>query len=925
MAIQRRRKWIWLSPSFKHTFSVRAWNRTSESDWASVTLNLSDRPLFAWGSGAALQARPIWWNRSIRLLWTPFPVRYRKWFDHYIIFKKEDTIPSDQELTDSAAALEESPFFLANTFQRQSRFKDSNEMLKDTTDVTAWNNFYFDSDIIQEKVYYYWVYAVDHADNCSSLPLGPNNAEWGKPQAPRFLSPDNFSTEVHDINKWMCDVTVKWDSGPNSLEPYGAEHYIIQRRQSGKTMWSSPIRIEHDYTEEKIQVSELSNFIVGREYEFRIKAVNIPGIGPDALVSSWNSDPEDWNDPTHDKNSGGWGQTCLYTTEHDTDPPAEVENADVKRFYHFGIRRGDYARLRWSRPNFAILSEQFRYYNVYRLKGTDAEAALHMAKINAHNPPSASPYTNSTGGTGIDPYEEIGKMEGTHFIDENIEDTSGLGTGENWNFEWTCEGADDTARRTATVGAGTVTGTLGASASMSTEQAKVGTYSMKVPSGGPGGYIDFNNSAIEGVDGDTGYVSMWVNSSFAVSGGGAYGLFETLFDGDNNIYVEVKDIGGVDKLRLFRKGNGITHTATINAPSGGGWHQIELRWSVSENKLSIRTDSGSWTEADTSTPLGAFAGDPASFRFGGTSYESTCYFDEMKVSLAFDPTNVAISYHYWITAVDVYDYESPASMAPNKSYATLTFAPPDIPSMYPHEANLVIVLGKQLLNFKLVWEDIPEALWYQVKLRIKPPGTKINGEEHSWSMWHYSTFIDDDRIERTGANLPSYTYPMPVNKGSQIEAYVRAGNQAGPRGMVDGWSTVYSDTIDRDTEKPLAPEIFLGECHGMKNMAQVKQWLNVTFRWKPRPFSEGIQHYQIEYNDPVEGWTIVATPSHHCLLNTNLPINALVRQFYTVSTFANSTGEDSLEFRIRSLGYEEGEISEPSTPITVNWEAWWWW
>src|SRR3990172_7661083 len=107
MPIQRRRKLLFLSPTFKHTFYVKAENRTLESDWASVTLNLSDSPDFVWGSGAILRAKPIWWNRSIRLLWTPFPARYRKWFDHYIIFRKKGSIPNALELTDAALNLED--------------------------------------------------------------------------------------------------------------------------------------------------------------------------------------------------------------------------------------------------------------------------------------------------------------------------------------------------------------------------------------------------------------------------------------------------------------------------------------------------------------------------------------------------------------------------------------------------------------------------------------------------------------------------------------------------------------------------------------------------------------------------------------------------------------------------------------------------
>lgn len=948
--IKRKRKWVWLSPRWKHSFSVRAWSRSAESDWASVTLNLSDQPAFKWGWGAGIQARPIWWNRSIRVLWSAFPAKYRKWFDYYMLCRKSDSPPDAAAYADVAANFENSQYFLATVGDRKAWF------LKTEPSGTIRRNYYFDYDIEKETVYYYWAYAVSKKGDLSEA-LGPNSAEWGKPQSPLILI-DKFDTEVHDINKWTCDVYIEWDSGPVTHAPYGAEYYIIQHRQDGKLFWSLPSYYYHEASDDRYQHTVLRNLVVGKKYHFRIKAVNIPGIGHDALVSDWNADPVDWDltDPLHPRNNGGWNQDATYTTLHDTEAPAEIENADVRRFKYLNVLRGDYAKLWWSPPNFAYLSEQLHHYNVYRYLGTDENAALYMAKINAHNPPVIGPYKNSTGGTGVDPYNDVGNMGGaafrlggTSFIDDDIKMTDpGIGPTYDispfWLEDFETSGYRQTWNRREKVESGCFLNEDYPTAWVPGSPTTWGTQCLRVASDG-----DETRRA-------------WVEHRFASSIPILYLEVDTILASITNLdhngdYVEICSFRDNATHMMFRLSFAYDATASPSGmkfrldcnPSGrsakiyytnfiistGIKYKLAILWDTTNDTWYWKVDNATQASGTNLTSsyipqyvilgINASTGDPIK------PITIAYHVDNFNLYNA-EPniTDTAAYYHYWITGVDVYGYESNVSMDTNKSYAKLSFSAPDVPEIFTHESNLTWLIPKKLYNFKVIWSQIDEAIWYQVKLRIKPPGTKYNGSEYDWSPWHYSAFIDEDRIERTdsdiyGLNLPSYTYPTPVQDGSLFQVYVRALNQAGPRGIDNGWSAVYESSIEGDTGRPGYPDVFLGECYGIKNLAAEKLWMGVILRWKPRPFGEGVQYYQIDYNDPVQGWIAgYATVNHHCLFNTNLPAYSLIRQYHTIMAPSNSTGQDTLQFKIRSIGYDENDISPDSPVLTVSWEAWWW-
>lgn len=891
MTTYRKRKFVWLSPNKLHTFLVKAWNRNYESDWSTVTLNLSAIPDLAWDGGAGLQAKPIWWNRSIRLLWTPFPTRYRKWFDHYIIFRKKGSVPGAFDLADAATKLEDSDFFLTTTGERKAKFLQTSPGL-------AFQNYYFDFDIEEEEGYFYWVYAVSQKGDLSSNYLGPNNAEWGKPQTPNIVW---FETQVHEINKWWCDVKVWWDSGPNTSEPAGAEYYIIQRKQKNKVLWGPPLRIEHDYDEGRYQSSVLSNFIVGRDYEFRVRAVNVPGIGPDALVSPWSSIAE-------------------YTTLTDTNPPPEVTGVAANRFYWRGINKGDYVRLRWDRfwandpegPRAPILTEQVAYYNIYRIAGSDAEASAKVTAINLH-----AGYAQDPGGTKLAVYSQSGKFEGTHFIDDNVEDTSGLGGGDVvWDFVWTCEGADDTARRTATLSGGTVTGTVYGGANVQSVEQHLGTYSLEVPSGG---YMDFDNQVNPSFNGDEGYIDLWVKSGFIT--GDIY--FEARYDGSNTTYFEVLGSGN---LIFSRRGAGTLHTCGTTKPSAGSWHRLEARWSLTGNSMSMRIDGGAWNDANTTTPLSSFVGNPSTIVFGSLIVMGTTYIDDAYLSLSYTPEVEDAAYHYWVSAVDVYDYESNVSLV--DSYDKVTFAPPPAPDGLDDEQNYVGNFFKlKMHSLKLLWNTVDEATHYQVRIKIKPIGKKLDGTARDYSKWHYSPMLREERTyDDDVSGKSSYVYPFPLAAETLVTFAVAAWNRAG---ISATWTESSEITVSRDDVPPqnVAASTFIGDCMGVKPLFGfgAKLWLSIIFKWQPRPKAEGVDHYQINiYNPSLAAWEEVDKVNPVFGLDSDL--FPAIRMKHTV--LAKSLpdwlqGESSALFSIRVVDCENNESDYPLPETTVNWEPWW--
>jgi hypothetical protein len=183
------------------------------------------------------------------------------------------------------------------------------------------------------------------------------------------------------------------------------------------------------------------------------------------------------------------------------------------------------------------------------------------------------------------------------------------------------------------------------------------------------------------------------------------------------------------------------------------------------------------------------------------------------------------------------------------------------------------------------------------------------------------TYEEDNEAGVTPGTYAEYIYPMALVKTTLVEGQVRCWNRAG----YSDWISTGQIEMDGDDEAPGKVEIFYGECYGHNSYTAGKVWMSLTLRWKPRPVSEGVKSYSIDYKDPVgdwrDGWDTVP---HHCLLNTDLPRNSLVRQFHTVMgrSLDNSNGQDSLQFRITAIDRDD-KPSPVSDIITVNWELFW--
>lgn len=942
MAIQRKRKWLWLSPARLHTFKVRAWSPTAQSDWAGVTLNLSDAPLFEWDATAGLMARPIWFRRSIRVVWTAFPARYRKWFDHYIIFRKDVTPPDAADFAEAALNKEDSEFFIANTFERYSWLgADSNpEDVNFRNKYTAWNHFYFDENIELETTYYYWVHAVNQRGELSEQYLGPDSALWGKPQLP-VLHPGWFSTQVHDINKWSCDVLAWWDCRPDSTKPGGAEWYIIQRRQKNKTgnplldkIWGEQIRIDHDYQEEldpnkvanegRYQAGVIHNFWVDRDYEFRIKAVNIPGVGNLGLESGWTQPDIDGNYPT-------------YHTEHDTEPPPEVTGVAANRFYWQGFQRGDYVRLRWDRfwqnddsgVRAPILTEQVAFWNIYRLRGTDAEATTYADSINVH----AGYAQDSTWDGSHDSVETLekrvavldqgGKFEGTQFIDDNVESTAGE-TEETtvWDFSWDCEGDNDTERATATAGDGTVVASyyLPGGGAIQSSIVHGGSWAVLKNSGG---YWDWAVPPADAfANGDEGYASVWVYGPFSLAIGDDW-IFRINLNLSNRIQLNVRP-GNV--FRMERIGNGITHLASTTWPSASTWHQIEMRWSVSGNAMSMRIDGGTWIDADTTTPLSSFAGTPTYVSLNNVS--NGYYWDDINLSLTYVPTTVSSSiyYHYWITAVDSYGYESDVTLV--DSYDKVSFLPP--PNVTGLEDRQELVNNHpafRMYSLKVLWDIIDEATHYQVRIKVKPPG-KILGVERQYGFWHYSALLREERFyDDDSEGKASYTYPLSLVYGTKVTFAVIAWNRAGKS---PSWTESAEITMERDDSAPGNVLDFKGDCLGVNNLyTGIQQWNAVNVSFQPRPHSDGVKCYIVEIKNLSSDWEYLDEFSPKLGLDSDRFPSVRVKYTIPARVLPDWVQDrDNIELRIYVVDSDNNTSpntipEDPWPETTVSWERWW--
>jgi len=766
-------------------------------------------------------------------------------------------------------------------------------------------------------------------------------------------------TKVHEVNKWWADVKVWWDSGHNTKEPYGAEYYIIQHRQKNETgnpffdkPWGNRHRVEHEYEEEdtgqgRYQSVVLENFVVGKTYQFRIKAINIPGVGSNSLVSAWNTEPENW---VGDKNTGGWGQTFEYLIPHDTAPPPEISGVAANRFWWgMGMRsqKGDYVRLRWDRywvndpvvgsVRAPIITEQLAYYNIYRIKGTDAEGEELATKINRHV--TYENVEDPLTGDGATPFADTGKLGLTQFIDDDIEDTTGGVDVEVFPFIWTCEGANITEQKTA----GGMIGAISGDGAIVSDDKYAGTYSFSY-SGAGGGAITWYAGTFT-FNGDEGYCEFYIKTDWAGAPDSYIGSL--FYNASNTIYfmlyptVEATDY----YFWIERKAGGSTHRARIPLSEASGandcttnWVRFQVRWSESNNTMSARVGDGVWYYANSSIiNLKPFAADPGSFSLNskaGNGY----HIDNVSLSVSYEVPiqSMEVKYHYYVTAVDMYNYESAVTFE-GSSYDSLSFLPPPEPTAVTPIKNIMSWFGFTVMSLKLQWPRVDEATHYQIRIKTRKPGKRWwDNEDWPFTRWHSTPMLREERMlaldEDTGDELTEegtvnaeYIHPIPLKKGLICVGEVCCWNRAGR----SAWTSTGEFEMEGDDEKPGTVTNFTGKCMGMKVYipAEGKLWMGIQFKWTPRPKAEGVECYYIEQLIPgtTEDWESIQEKQWlgwDSDIFENVKCKCMV---LGIELAEGSQNQDDLTFRIRAGTSSSVYQFSEYTMITVPFNEWWDW
>jgi hypothetical protein len=839
MPTYRSRRFHWLKPGTLNTFSVRAVSGINQSEAAEIILKTSGFVGMTWASSAKVIARPVFWNRTIVVTWTLINEPLR--MDYYRLFRKAGSVPSAPELADNSKT---SAYWVEDT-GRGNRHVD--------------HILGTDPDIVKEVTYYYWVWAFDKSGMASAHYLGgsgpnttPDNAEFGKPNVP-VIYPALFSYEHQDIIKFLCDVTVKFRCSG------GAEGYWMQKRQKGRAMWGPLVWADHD-GDLVNQECIMQNLIAGKTYEFRVKAVNVPV----ALVSNWST-------------------TVEKPIPYDSVPPAEIQGVSAKRIYRAGFRKGEFIRVNWKRPALAVLSEQIEHYEVYRKVGSDAQALTELAAINANT---------------ATPYDEMTQLEGTRFVDDNIIPLTTVLANFDWDGDYN-NGATDQDRRTAVISGGTLVGTLNNGATIVTDQAYDGTYSLKCLASTLN-YLSFTNNGI--FNSNEGYIKIWWYPTSI--GFGTNNIFRAYYDANN--YLDIYFFSARIAVNFCGNGNlesGQIHYGPSQLPQMNQWNSIELRWKVSTNTFECMANypvgDASWRDLGP-TSMTAFTNEPTEITLGPVaSTDNFVHYIDGVESWGFDGPSAQQYYHYFVRGVDVDNRKSTVTLT--DSYDKVSFAKPEAPTNVAIVQNVVQILLWKMQTIKFTWTSVDEAVWYRVKLRLKGPGRA------SWGPWLYTAKLPEELIsdvdDDNPGGVPKYVYPFPVFKDTLIQYAVSAENMAGKT-----WSATTDATINADDEGPGVIQNLTGNCHGI-NFFSVKLWMGYTLKWDDRPWYEGIASYEVWWWNG-SGWQSVGfrkptiIPGKKVVFNgLALPIAGL-HQFKVIATDG------------------DGNTSESSI-LDLTWSAWW--
>jgi hypothetical protein len=755
---------------------------TEEEESVGITSEgSSDEPL-EWNAADKIDAKPVYWNRTIVVTWSLLisPLRV----DYYRLFRKADTPPSSDQLADNSIG---NPYWVKDTGRWNIH-----------TDYSRTEN----PDIVEETIYYYWVWCFDKNGDPSAHYLGasgpnttPDNAELGEPDEPE-IHPDATldrveyqTTAIFPGIKWFCNVGLVFRGI--------AEGFWAQYRMKGLLLWSIPIWVDYDSSWLNYHIAEFQNLIAGRTYQFRVRAVNVPV----SLVSDWATQP------------AGYEEIAI---PYDPNPPDEIEGVSAQRFFRSGFRKGEFIRVNWNQPILAVLGQQITHYEVYRTVGSEADADTYAASINADT---------------ATPYDGMIKFEGTRFVDDDVEP---LPEGPQ-EMTWDGEGATEALRRTADFEGLALEGTLNGGAAINTNNPNGGSYSLEISAAGD--YLQIPNGGDGWFDPNEGYITVYIDIGSLPPGTQSY--FRIYKDSDN--FLELYHFSG--RLYFKYRANGTTVETNRIAATWVGFAKVEMRWKVSTDTFELRFNEGSWSSG---SGMDTFAGAPTAVLQLGSpvDYLDPYHIDDWTIT---DSYAVAAQqyYHYWVRAVDIDNKKSIVSR-PGDSHDQVSFDPPDAPINLDIVQNVVGILIFKMQTMKFTWDPVDEAVWYRVKMRMKAPGRA------NWGPWLYSARLREEVVsdidDDNPGGIPKYVFPFPVLKDTEVEWAVSAENMAGKN-----WSVIASETISADDEGPGIIQNFTGECHGWRFFG-LKFWIGYTLKWDDRPWYEGIASYEIQWYNESSTW-----------------------------------------------------------------------
>jgi hypothetical protein len=168
------------------------------------------------------------------------------------------------------------------------------------------------------------------------------------------------------------------------------------------------------------------------------------------------------------------------------------------------------------------------------------------------------------------------------------------------------------------------TGTKESSATISTSQAYSGTHSLYISSQNDSLNFDFTHTPSEF------NIDFYVYIPSLTSGNNQ--VFEIYCNDPNRYRCHIQTDGTV-KVEYVSSGSWVIFTTTATIPEAT-WTHIEIKTSVSANKLSVRVGNGSWEDYSGSNVVGVFTENPTEIEIGSRSLgASGAYIDDFKYKI----------------------------------------------------------------------------------------------------------------------------------------------------------------------------------------------------------------------------------------------------------------------------------------------------